>query len=321
MQLAQLHMVKQILETGSLSKTALRLNWAQSVVSRQLAAFERECGGRIFYRNGRGVVLTELGERILPQIDLIINAAQDIAGCGAELRHQLAGEVKLAISPQVAPYLVGPLVSRLKQAHPKIRLSMWEAYGGCKADLKEGRTDIAVHIHADSSISPDERVIGELDTYLVGLPDSPATREETITFANLARLPLLVPSLPNMFRRLLDQIASRSGFELTIAAEVNAPGPIGAMTHAGLGYLLTPLATGAAADRMGWIGADVRAGKLRATRVTDPIVTSKLVIGVGANRRRPADAVVRLIETVLAELMDPNSDEHLAAPVRMVATG
>ncbi|MEJ0023294.1 MAG: LysR family transcriptional regulator [Alphaproteobacteria bacterium] len=93
MELAQLHLVKQILETGSLSKTAMRLNRAQSVVSRQLAALERECGGRIFYRNGRGVLLTELGERVLPQIEVILAAAQDIGSSGARLREDIVGDV------------------------------------------------------------------------------------------------------------------------------------------------------------------------------------------------------------------------------------
>lgn len=310
MQLTQLHMVKQILETGSLSKTASRLNWAQSVVSRQLAAFERECGGRIFYRNGRGVVLTELGERILPQIDLIINAAEDITGCGAELRNQLAGEVKVAVSPQIAPYLAGPLFTKLKQMHPNIRLNVWEAFGGAKADLRDGKTDIAVYMHPDTIIGEDDRLIGELETYLIGLPDSSSTSNETIPFAQLARLPLLLPSLPNSWRRLLDQVASQKGMSLNVTAEVNSPGPIAALVEAGAGYLVTPLASGAAAARMGWIGEHVRAGRLRASRIVDPGFTFKLVLSTSPNRRRPADAVARLIESMLVELMHPEAGEE-----------
>src|SRR5262245_10061779 len=142
MELAQLHLVKQILETGSLSKTAMRLNRAQSVVSRQLAALERECGGRIFYRNGRGVLLTELGESVLPQIETVLPAASDIVGCGAALKNEVAGEVRITTTPSVGPNLIGPLFNKLKQTHPNIRLRVSEAYSaGIEADLQEGRAD------------------------------------------------------------------------------------------------------------------------------------------------------------------------------------
>jgi hypothetical protein len=34
----------------------------------QLNALERECGGRLFQRTGRGVVLTALGQRVAPKV-------------------------------------------------------------------------------------------------------------------------------------------------------------------------------------------------------------------------------------------------------------
>ncbi len=304
MQLSQLQMVKQILETGSLSKTALRLNWAQSVVSRQLAALEDECGGRIFDRNGRGVVPTELGKRILPLVDLIIDAADEMARCGAELRNELSGEVKVSVGPQIAPVLSGPLYRNLKQIHPRIRLSVWDAYSHIKSDLKEGRTDVAVFMHTFYTPDENDWVIGEIDTYLLGLPDSLATSEETLPFAKLANLPLLLPSLPNLWRRSIEQLAARENVELTVAAETNAPSATAALVHAGAGYLIAPLASGPAAARMGWIGEDLRAGRLRATRIVTPGLPSKLVVSRGANRNRSADAVVRMIVSLLPELME-----------------
>lgn len=317
MELAQLQMVKHILETGSLSKTAMRLNWAQSVVSRQLAALERECGGRIFYRNGRGVLLTELGEKIIPQIDLIISAAQEMVERGEQLRNDFAGEVRVAVSPQVAPFLSGPLFSELKQNHPNIRLNVSDAFNtAIKSDIQEGRIDIAVFMRSGPSVSHDDRVVCELESYVVGLPDSPATANETIAFSDLAGLPLLLPSRPNAWRRSLDDVAASKGMTLSIAAEVNAPGPTAALLYEGAGYLISPLASGAAAARMGWIGADVHAKRLRASRIVDPKFTGKLVIITGATRHRRVDAVVRMIESILKDLTSPDTDDVTPAPPR-----
>ena len=51
-------------ELGSLSKVAVAYGTSQPHISRQIGELEQECGGRLFQRTGRGVVLTEFGQRI-----------------------------------------------------------------------------------------------------------------------------------------------------------------------------------------------------------------------------------------------------------------
>ena len=55
-------------ELGSLSKVAVAYGTSQPHISRQIGELEQECGGRLFQRTGRGVVLTELGQRIAPKV-------------------------------------------------------------------------------------------------------------------------------------------------------------------------------------------------------------------------------------------------------------
>ena len=55
-------------ELGSLSKVALAYGTSQPHISRRIGELEQECGGRLFQRTGRGVVLTELGQRIAPKV-------------------------------------------------------------------------------------------------------------------------------------------------------------------------------------------------------------------------------------------------------------
>src|SRR5215467_51764 len=90
-EIIQLKIVKEIYSARSLSKASMRLGKAPSIVSRYLTAFEKECGGRIFHRTGRGVQLTELGEQILPQIDGIIEALERMVDCGKTPSSAIAG--------------------------------------------------------------------------------------------------------------------------------------------------------------------------------------------------------------------------------------
>ena len=55
-----------IAELGSLTRAGLYLDSNQSLLSRQLNALERECAVRLFNRTGRGVELSEVGQRIFP---------------------------------------------------------------------------------------------------------------------------------------------------------------------------------------------------------------------------------------------------------------
>jgi hypothetical protein len=53
-----------IAELGSLTRAALFLDSNQSLLSRHLNALERECNARLFNRTGRGVTLSDFGQRI-----------------------------------------------------------------------------------------------------------------------------------------------------------------------------------------------------------------------------------------------------------------
>jgi LysR family nitrogen assimilation transcriptional regulator len=66
MDLAGLRLFVQVAEAGSLSRAATGLETTQPAISRRIAAFEQAWGGRLFHRTGRGVMLTDLGERVLP---------------------------------------------------------------------------------------------------------------------------------------------------------------------------------------------------------------------------------------------------------------
>ena len=65
---AALKLFLEVADLGSFSKAAVARRTVQSHISRQISELERECGARLFRRTGRGVVLTDLGERIAPRV-------------------------------------------------------------------------------------------------------------------------------------------------------------------------------------------------------------------------------------------------------------
>lgn len=300
----QLQMVKLILETGSFYKTAIRMNCAQSVVSRQLAALEHECGERFFHRNARCVRLTDFGEQMLPQIDIILAAAHELTNGRASLSSTAMEDVKIAIGPQISSYLSGRLYNELKQSHPNIRLSISEAIRDTvRSDLREGRVDIAVLMRSGRAVGHDDRVICPVDTCLVGLPDSPATANDTIEFADLVGLPLLLQSQPSEWRSSLEAAATRTKINLTVVAEANASTTRAALVRDGVGYLIAPLLRAPSEEPLGWIATAVAAGQLRTSVIINPTLPADLVVSVAERRSNAVDLVASLISGKLTELV------------------
>jgi LysR family nitrogen assimilation transcriptional regulator len=310
-EIAQLQMVKLILETGSFYKAATRMNCAQSVVSRQLAALEHECGDRFFHRNARGVRLTDFGERMLPHIDVILAAAGEIKSAARRPREVKVQEVKIALGPQITPFLSGPLYNVLKGAHPNIRLSISEAVReNVRSDLKSGKIDVAVVMRSGRGLSSDDRVICPVATCLIGLPDSPATANRTIDFAELAGLPLLLPSQPGEWRDSLEAAAARTKITLSVVAEVNNSNTRAALVHEGAGYLIAPLLPGPASPPLGWIAAGIHEHRLRASCIVNPSIPTNLVVSVSDKPEAAAQTVAKLAEDLLHEMVKaPNGDD------------
>lgn len=211
----------EVAELGSFTKVAAQRQTVQSHISRQISELESACGGALFRRTGRGVVLTDLGQHIetrvrnwLRDTDQLLAAIRTDAG-------EPMGEVKLGILPSAAHPLMTRLYQRLKADFPKIKLNIREGQGGeLDALLDTASVDMAVLFRYQKPTSPDEKLLATVSTYLVSRVGDPLTRHETVDFNKLEGLRLVLPRRPAHWRSVLDETARGKGF--TLQAEVEA---------------------------------------------------------------------------------------------------
>ena len=121
-------------ELGSLSKVALAYGTSQPHISRQITELEQECGGRLFQRTGRGVVLTELGQRIAPKVRAWLTSTEQLANDVRASAGTPIGKVRIGSLPSTAHPLVSTLYKRLKQ-----QLSADPACGARRARCADSR--------------------------------------------------------------------------------------------------------------------------------------------------------------------------------------
>ncbi len=137
-----LALVLALLRAGSLAGAARELGCDASTISRRLRALEEALGGPVFHRTPDGLVAAPLAERLRPyaeRAEASILAAQAEA---ASTDTSPAGTVRVAMSSELAAYVVAPSVSELQRRHPRLRLEI--LVSNELADLTRREADVAL---------------------------------------------------------------------------------------------------------------------------------------------------------------------------------
>src|SRR5919108_6371865 len=139
-------------ELGSLSKVAVAYGTSQPHISRRISELEHTCGGRLFQRTGRGVVLTELGQRITPKGRAWVASTEQLANDVRTSAGTPIGKVRIGSLPSTAHPLVSTLYTRLKERYPLIQLAVREGQGAqLETWLEDGSVDLAILYRASPS--------------------------------------------------------------------------------------------------------------------------------------------------------------------------
>lgn len=292
-QLADLRCFVLAAEHRSLTAAATAVGVAQSAFSRHLARAESALGGRLLHRTGRGVTLTELGQRVLPRAKALIAEARALADDAAGRWSQPSGVVDVGLLPSLSPQLTARLYTRISKDYPAVHLRLHEAYSGeMQVLLAEGRVDVAtLNRYRPVRRGPQDAVL-TAKTCLIVAADAPIAREKSVKFASLATLPLVMLPRPNTLRAVIEEIASRRRMVLNVALEVDSS------TAMKAAVLRCKLAAAFAAHA---VQDEVKRGELSALPITHPSIDQMTF--VESTKRRPASAAVREVEKVLRALV------------------
>jgi DNA-binding transcriptional LysR family regulator len=139
----QLRSFLAIVDTGSFTRAAERVNKTQSAVSMHVRRLEEQLGCALFVKQGRGARLSEEGEKL---IDYARRIMQIEAGALAALsRKGLSGRVRLGIPDDYAEFFLADILRRYYQEHPAVEVSVaCENSVGLAAQVRAGALDLAV---------------------------------------------------------------------------------------------------------------------------------------------------------------------------------
>src|SRR5436305_3327547 len=259
-------------EVGRFSKVAVTYGTSQPHISRQIGELERECGGRLFHRTGRGVTLTELGQRIAPKVRAWLASTEQLVNDVRTSAGTPIGKVRIGSLPSTAHPLVSTLYKRLKERYPLIQLAVREGQGSQLENwLEDGSVDLAILYRTSPTPKNGDFYLVETSTYLVSAAGDRLTSRSTVPFSALHNLPLVLFCRPSSWRNHLEQLGAEHGVSLNVALEADS---LRLQTHivseGGIYALLGPFAIAAASK-------DCR---LQSSKLVNPVVTRHIALAM-----------------------------------------
>lgn len=300
MDLTQLQTIIQVAETGSISKASERLNIVQPALSRKLGNLERELGITLFERNGRGMMVTDVGREILKHSVAIMAELEAIRQLSLDRTAPLRGEVTVGITPTIAEIVTVPLLEKARKAHPELSIRFTSAFSGYLLDwLHKGEVDLTFSYETREVTSIQTRPAMIEELLLVGAFGQFSSKSAPLEFANLAGERLILPGSRHGLRKILDDIATEKGFSLKPSVEVDSLNAMIALVRAGFGSTILPLPP---------VLDHVEQKQLSFRRLTDPVPRRTVVIA--SSSLRPVLPAARFVESAFLQVVQEMVDRE-----------
>jgi DNA-binding transcriptional LysR family regulator len=237
-----------------------------------MGELEKECGGRLFQRTGRGVVLTELGQRIAPNVRAWMASTEQLANDVRTSAGTPIGKVRIGSLPSTAHPLVSTLYKRLKQRYPFIQLAVREGQGSqLETWLEDGSVDLAILYRTSPVPKNGDTYLVETSTYLVSKEDDPLTAHPAVPFSVLNNLPLVLFCRPSSWRNHLEEISAERGVSLNVVLEADSLSlQTQIVSEGGVYALLGPYAVDASSKQRG----------LQSSKLVAPVITRHIALAM-----------------------------------------
>jgi len=244
MDLRQLRYFAQIVECGSVAKASRQLFIAQPALSQQLKKLEEEVGKPLLQRSSKGVTPTDNGlalyhhaKFMLRQLDQALSIAREESGV-------VRGMVSVGLAATTVPALGLPLVRRVRQRYPSVRLNVVEGMSGHLGQMiRLGQLDLAILFANDVASDLTAEALLEEELFVLLPAESPLVpkRRTSITIEEAARLPLILPTSGHGLRRRISNEFERRDLNANIVAEIDSLSLLMRCVYDGMGATIKPI--------------------------------------------------------------------------------
>lgn len=298
MELKNLYTVKKIIETGSYQKAAMSLNYAQSTITFQVQQLEKEFGFKIFEKQGKYMVLSQDGKKVLPLINKIIATSDELLNIRNS--DSLTGSLSIAVPESLITYKLQPLLAEFKKKAPDVKLTIqvmncYKIY----EQVKKGEIDIGIHYDIEEDSNIKKKDIAEYELVLVSSPNIENEKSDFTTPNQIKNICFIQNDHDALYLKIFDQYLKTNNIILNPSLELWSIEAIKRSVNSNLGVTFLPKFT---------VENELRSGFLKKIDIDLPSYIFKSVYTY-KNTTLPSASlrlIIKLLDNYIEEIKDSN---------------
>ncbi|MGF6637320.1 LysR family transcriptional regulator [Paraburkholderia sp. MM6662-R1] len=241
MDLEQLRYFKQAAEMGSVTRAAVKLGVSQPAVSRQIASLEAELRTRLFYRNGRGMALTDAGRTFYLTVKPLLEELNEVKDQLLQQSEAPAGSVLVGMPFSLMGTIGASCAQHFLSFYPNASLHLYEGSSGLLLErLQTGLISAAVLY--DTRRGPNMLVTPLLveQLYLVTSWSAAQDDASEVSITELARQKFILPGKQSGLRRAVDAAFKEHGINANVLMDMHSVTVVKHLVERGVGSSILP---------------------------------------------------------------------------------
>lgn len=209
--LDRLRVFVAVIEEGSFTAAAARLNATQSGISQHVAKLEQALGTKLVERGLRGASTTPAGRRLYARSIELLREISVVEQGITDLGRGATGRVTLGVMPALTRSQLGPVLRQYLSDNPNVTINVVErASSELIEEVVADRMDAALVPAFDAPPSLRCRLIGKSREVLAARADSSAQHMRPVDVKSISPIRLILQSEGNIRRKqVLTYLRSR----------------------------------------------------------------------------------------------------------------
>lgn len=228
----QLRALVEVGRQRSFAKAAAAVHLSVPSVWQQVRALEAEFAVPLVVMRGRSVDLTDDGRLLMELAAPLVEGFDSLKALFLDRRNRLSRQLTLATTPSLLANELRAPLKDYRRRQSEVRLTCLDRPSPAARDLLErGQADVAVVGMLDEAPPPallNATVLCSYPFMLVCPKDHPLATRARMTLADLAGVPLVMPSEDTNSRQRVDRVFGEAGLagRLTVAMSASTIGLI-----------------------------------------------------------------------------------------------
>ena len=231
-----------VFEENGFSNAAEKLHMSQSAVSTQVRLLEDRIGLTLFDRSKRPPKLTEVGQTVLDFSRQLVNKTSDLERYLQELSSGMSGEIKIGTISAISTYLLIPIVFRLLQKSPKLKISiLTQSRSLLYEAVRQSGVDFAIVLADKKPENLEVQVIRSEQLCFCVSPTNDLLSKKEVTVKNLKTASFVAPLQGREYTKMIDSLLGEVGLnDVNVAMRVSNWESIQEAVRAGIGIAVLP---------------------------------------------------------------------------------